>query len=86
LNILQRYDPEQKYKPRKTPAPPTYIYSKDNRPSTDEDKHHIDEAYPDIDFHSAICSLLYLVYNTRADIILIVCKLAKACSCPGMKD
>jgi hypothetical protein len=86
LNVLQRYDPEAKYKPRKTPAPPTYIYSKDNRPSTDEDKHQINMTYPDIDFCSAVCSLLYLAYNTRADILFIVCKLVKACSCPGMKD
>jgi hypothetical protein len=64
LNVLQCYDPEVKYKLRKTPAPPTYIYSKDNYPSTDEDKHQINKAYPDIDFHSAICSLLYLAYST----------------------
>ena len=30
-----------------------------------------------------MCTLLYLAYNTRADILFAVCKLAKACICPG---
>ena len=33
-----------------------------------------------------MCTLLYLAYNTRADILFAVCKLAKACVCPGDKD
>jgi hypothetical protein len=57
-----------------------------NHPSTSEDEQQIKQTYSDIDFHSAVCSLLYLAYNTRVDILFIVCKLAKACSCPGMKD
>ena len=42
--------------------------------------------FPDLDFRSAVCYFLYLAYNTRPDILFIVCKLAKACSCPGYKD
>jgi hypothetical protein len=37
-------------------------------------------------FHSAVCTLLYLAYNTRADVLFAVCKLAKACICPGETD
>ncbi|KAI2502222.1 hypothetical protein MHU86_12274 [Fragilaria crotonensis] len=37
-------------------------------------------------FRSAVCTLLYLAYNTRADILFAVCKLAKACVCPGELD
>ena len=33
-----------------------------------------------------MCTLLYLAYNTRADILFTVCKLAKACICPGETD
>jgi hypothetical protein len=37
-------------------------------------------------FRSAVCTLLYLAYNTRADILFAVCKLAKACISPGIPD
>jgi hypothetical protein len=30
--------------------------------------------------------VLYLAYNTRANILFAVCKLAKACICPGETD
>jgi hypothetical protein len=33
-----------------------------------------------------LCTLLYLAYNTWADILFAVCKLAKACISPGIAD
>jgi len=63
-----------------------YVYSKENRPKSDEDRKAIEDKYPGLHFRSALCSILYLAYNTRADILWITAKLAKACSQPGMKD
>jgi len=86
LNIVKRYDPDNIYPQHDTPLPPHYIFSKSNRPQTNEDQHLIDAKFSDIHFRSAVCSLLYLAYNTRADILFAVCKLAKACVSPGEKD
>ena len=60
---------------RSTPAPPTYVYSKENRPM-DEEAKQLAEEYKG----------LYLALGTRGDILFIVNKLAKACTCPGKKD
>ena len=86
LNTLQRYDPHNLIKKRKTPFPTDYLFSKENRPKNEEEIKLIDEGYSSIDFRSAVCTLLYLAYNTRADILFAVTKLAKACVCPGLKD
>lgn len=86
LNTLQRYDPDNLIKPRQTPLPPTYVFSLANRPSTDSDIATITKHYSSINFRSAVCTLLYLAYNTRADILFAVSKLSKACICPGIKD
>ncbi len=86
LNTLQRYDPNSEFPERETPFPPDYTFSKDNRPVTDHDKHIIEERHNRLLFRSAVCTLLYLAYNTRADILFAVCKLAKACICPGETD
>jgi len=86
LNTLKRFDPDGTIKTRETPLPPDYIYSKDNRPQTDQDRAEVERNYHFIHFRSAVCTLLYAAYNTRADILFAVCKLAKACTCPGMKD
>ena len=43
----------------------------------------IEEQHKRLHFRSAVCTLLYLANNTRADILFAVCKLAKACISPG---
>ena len=72
------YPPAQRQK-----LHPDYTFSKDNRPVTDHDKHIIEEQHKRLPFRSAVCTLLYLAFNTCADILFAVCKLAKAWICPG---
>ena len=86
LNTLQRYDPDSEFPERDTPFPPDYVFSKDNRPVTEHDKSLIEKRHTRLPFRSAVCTLLYLAYNTRADILFAVCKLAKACISPGETD
>ena len=90
LNLLQRFTskdaPYGTPRFRDTPAPPEYVYSITNRPVTEDDHRIIQEKYPGLDFRSCLCTILYLAYSTRADILFIVCKLAKACLKPGIKD
>ena len=90
LNLLQRFTnkdaPYGSPRFRDTPAPPEYVYSITNRPVTQEDHQKINEKYPGLDFRSCLCTILYLAYSTRTDILFIVCKLAKACLAPGIKD
>ena len=90
LNLLQRFcrddAPTGKPKLRDTPAPPDYVFTTENRPTTSADHARIRETYGDLDFRSCLCTILYLAYSTRADILFIVCKLAKACIDPGIKD
>ena len=90
LNLLQRFiNKDSAYgapRYRDTPAPPEYVYSIANRPATKEDHQKIQDKYPGLDFRSCLCTILYLAYSTRADILFIVCKLAKACLQPGLKD
>jgi hypothetical protein len=87
LNALQRYDPPDSEFPEcETPFPPDYIFTKDNRPVTDHDKSIIEKRHSRLPFRSAVCTLLYLAYNTGSDILFAVCKLAKACICPGELD
>jgi hypothetical protein len=90
LNLLQRFvandSPCGIPKFRETPAPPEYVFSIENRPTTQEDHDAIQRKYPGLDFRSCLCTILYLAYSTRADILFIVCKLAKACIHPGLKD
>jgi hypothetical protein len=90
LNLLQRFAddtlPYGQPKYRDTPAPTDYVFSIENRPVTDQDHTEIKQKYPGFDFRSCLCTILYLAYSTRADILFIVCKLAKACVNPGIKD
>lgn len=90
LNLLQRFanptSPCGLPPLRDTPAPPDYVFSVSNRPTTQEEKDAITSKYPDIDFRSCLCTILYLAYSTRADILFIVCKLAKACYAPSLND
>jgi hypothetical protein len=69
-----------------TPAPVDYVYSKLNRPVTDNDKKEIQTRFPDLSMSSAVSSLLYIALNTRCDILWIVNKLAKSSTQPGIKD
>ena len=77
------YNPNLEFPECETPFPPDYTFSKDNQPVNDQDKHIIEEQHKRLPFCSAVCMLLYLVYNTRADVLFAVCKLAKPCICPG---
>ena len=86
LNTLQRYDPDSEFPECDTPFPPDYTFSKDNRPVTENDKSNIERHQARLPFRSAVCTLLYLAYNTRADILFAVCKLAKACVSTGETD
>ena len=82
LNTLQRYNPKLKFPERETPFPPDFTFSKDNRPVTDHDKRIIDKQHKHQPFRSTACMLLYLAYNTQANINSAFCKLAKACIYP----
>jgi hypothetical protein len=86
LNTLQRYDPNSEFPERDTPFPPDYTFSKENRPVTEQDIALVAQKQQRLPFRSAVCTLLYLAYNTRADILFAVCKLAKACIAPGILD
>ncbi len=87
LNTLQHFNSNSEFPERETPSPPDYTFSKDNQPVTDHDKHIIKEQHKCLPFRSAICMLLNLAYNTRANILFFaVCKLAKAYICPGKTD
>jgi hypothetical protein len=86
LNTLQRDNPNSEFPERETPFPPDYTFSRDNQPVTDHDKHIIEEQHKSLPFRSAVCTLLYLAYNTRSDTLCTVCKLAKDCICPGKTD
>jgi hypothetical protein len=90
MTIIRKYNldncPWGLPKHRDTPAPTDYVYSKKNRPQTEEEKSTITKKFPNLDFWSAVCSLLHLAFGSRADILFITCKLAKACSEPGLID
>jgi len=88
-NVLAKFCPKDAPfgvpKHRKTPAPIDYVFTKENRPSEEQQK-QLTIDYRGLDFRSAVCSLLYLAISTRGDILFIVNKLAKACLNPGRKD
>jgi hypothetical protein len=89
LNIVSRYNPPEAPwgvpQFRETPAPPGYIFTKENRPTIEQTK-EIETRFKGLHFRSAVCSILYLAFGTRADIMFITCKLSKACHDPGIKD
>ena len=89
MNIVNRYNPPEApwgVPPfKETPAPPSYIFTKKNRP-TSEQKNEIETRFKGLHFRSAVCSILYLTFGSRADIMFITCKLSKACHDPGIKD
>jgi hypothetical protein len=70
---------------RETPAPPDYVFTKENRPTPEQVK-EIERRFKGLHFRSAVCSILYLAFGTRPDIMFITCKLSKACHEPGIKD
>ena len=69
-----------------TPAPLDYVYSKANRPTTEDERKEIEKRFPGLSMASAVSSLLYIALNTRSDILWVVNKLAKSSSNPGLKD
>ena len=71
---------------KSTPAPLDYVYSKSNRPMTEEEEKEISNRFPELSMASAVSSLLYLALNSRSDILWVVNKLAKSSSKPGLKD
>jgi hypothetical protein len=83
LNTLQHNNPNLEFPDCETPSPPDYTFSKDNQPVTDHYRLIIKVQHKRLPFRSAVCTLLYLAYKSRADILFAVCKLAKACFCPG---
>ena len=71
---------------RNTSLPPDYSYSKNNRPSTSSEKNRITTEYKDLDFRSAVCSIIYLATVTCGDLAFPCHKLSRACIEPGLKD
>lgn len=69
-----------------TPAPVDYVYSTENRPTSDEEKDLIARRFNGLSMPSAVSSLLYAALNTRCDILWITNKLAKSANNPGIKD
>jgi hypothetical protein len=69
-----------------TPVPVDYVYSKANQPITEEEKTEIKTRFLELSMSSAVSLLLYLVLNTRCDILWVVNKLAKSSTQPGIKD
>ena len=69
-----------------TPAPVDYVYSKDNRPKSDEERAEVKKRFAGLSMPSAVSSLLYAALNTRVDILWVTNKLAKSCTDPGVKD
>jgi hypothetical protein len=87
LNLLKKFC-DEKYPhlippERDTPGPPDYVFSISNRPTTEQEKNIIAEKYSHLDFCSCLCTILYLAYSTRPDILFMVCKLAKCCIATG---
>jgi hypothetical protein len=71
---------------KETPAPTDYVYSKMNRPNSNEDQKEILKHFNGLSMSSAVSSLLYIALNTRCDILWVVNKLAKSSMQPGIKD
>ena len=71
---------------KNTPAPIDYVFTKENRPTTDEEQEEIKKRFEGLSMASAVSSLLYAALNTRCDILWITNKLAKSSSNPGIKD
>ena len=69
-----------------TPAPVDYVYSKANRPQSEEEKSQVEKKYQGLSMASAVSSLLYAALNTRSDILWATNKLAKSSTNPGEKD
>ena len=81
-NIIKRYD-NGKIVVRNTPVNPDTIFTKKDCPKDDEAKALVQKEYGDIDYRSAVGSLIYLMTGTRYDICFATTKLAKFCNEPG---
>lgn len=78
--------PDSKFPQRDTPFPPDYSFlSKDNCPITTSHITLIQQKQQCLPFCPAVCTLLYLgAYNTQANILFAICKLAYPCITPGI--
>ncbi|KAI2503717.1 hypothetical protein MHU86_10698 [Fragilaria crotonensis] len=85
LNTLQRYDPNSEFPERDTPFRQTTPSAKKTVLSQNKTLHLLHKSSNDSLSLRRLHSL-YLAYNTRADILFAVCKLAKACIAPGILD
>jgi hypothetical protein len=67
LNIVNRYNPPEAPwgvpQFRETPAPTSYVFTKENRP-TNQQKSEIETRFKNLHFRSAVCSILYLAFGT----------------------
>ena len=71
---------------QKTLAPTNYVFTKENRPSSTEQRNEIKRRFKGLSMASAVSSLLYAALNTRPDILWITNKLAKSSNDPGIQD
>jgi len=81
-NIIKRYD-NGKIKIKNTPLNPDTVFTKNDCPTNEEEKAIIQKEYGEIDYRSAVGSLIYLMTGTRYDICFATTKLAKFCNNPG---
>jgi hypothetical protein len=81
-NIIKRHD-NGKIVVKNTPLNPLTVFSKKDCPQDDESKAIIQKDFGDIDYRSAVGSLIYLMTGTRYDICFATTKLAKFCNNPG---
>lgn len=88
--ILRKFCPEDapygvsKY--QETPAPLSYVSTKSNHHTTDQEIKYLQETYANLHYASVVCTLLYLALGTRSDITWVVMKLSKSCIDPGTED
>jgi hypothetical protein len=81
-NIIKRYD-NGKIVVKNTPVNPDTVFTKKDCPDDDETKSLVQKEFGEIDYRSAVGSLIYLMTGTRYDICFATTKLAKFCNNPG---
>ena len=81
-NIIKRYD-NGKIVVKNTPVNPDTVFTKKDCPGDDETKSLVQKEFGEIDYRSAVGSLIYLMTGTRYDICFATTKLAKFCNNPG---
>ena len=81
-NIIKRYD-NGKIIIKNTPLNPDTVFTKNDCPTNEEEISIVQKEYGEIDYRSAVGSLIYLMTGTRYDICFATTKLAKFCNNPG---